>query len=115
MPHSSDTRGLTAAATAAACRSRQAQVLARKRREYSDLVAEFYAIENSARSEEEIGALRQVGAAGACCVSAMGSAWPHRQLLLQLRASACREAAAVLLLAHHPCVLCAVPVAPGDR
>lgn len=43
------------------CRSRQQQVLARKRREYLDMVPEFYDIENSQRTEEEIGALRQVG------------------------------------------------------
>jgi hypothetical protein len=41
-------------------RSRQAQVLTRKRREYADMVPEFYEIENSERSEDEIGALRQV-------------------------------------------------------
>jgi hypothetical protein len=42
------------------CRSRQAAVLARKRREYLDMVPEFYDIENSQRTEDEIGALRQV-------------------------------------------------------
>lgn len=41
-------------------KSRQQQVLARKRREYLDMVPEFYDIENSQRTEEEIGALRQV-------------------------------------------------------
>lgn len=43
------------------CRSRQQQQLARKRREYLDMVPEFYDIENSQRTEDEIGALRQVG------------------------------------------------------
>jgi hypothetical protein len=42
------------------CRSRQASVLARKRREYLDMVPEFYDIENDQRTEEEVGALRQV-------------------------------------------------------
>lgn len=41
-------------------KSRQQQVLARKRREYTDMVPEFYDVENSQRSEDEIGALRQV-------------------------------------------------------
>jgi hypothetical protein len=41
-------------------RARQAGVLLRKRREYADMVPEFYDIENSERSEDEIGALRQV-------------------------------------------------------
>jgi len=41
-------------------RSRQAQVLLRKRREYAEMVPEFYEIANSERSEDEIGALRQV-------------------------------------------------------
>eukprot|EP00775_Hariotina_reticulata_P005089 gene5089-5330_t len=41
-------------------KSRQAPVLARKRREYMDMVAEFYDVENSQRTEDEIGALRQV-------------------------------------------------------
>lgn len=41
-------------------RSRQGQVLARKRREYLDMVPEFYDVENSERTEDEIGALRQV-------------------------------------------------------
>jgi hypothetical protein len=43
-------------------RSRQAAVLARKRREYADMVPQHYSIANSERSEDEIGALRQVGA-----------------------------------------------------
>jgi hypothetical protein len=42
-------------------RARQAQALARKRREYAEMVPEFYDIANSERSEDEIGALRQVG------------------------------------------------------
>ncbi|KAF6259561.1 rab-GTPase-TBC domain-containing protein [Scenedesmus sp. NREL 46B-D3] len=40
-------------------KSRQASVLARKRREYLDMVPEFYDIENNQRTEEEVGALRQ--------------------------------------------------------
>lgn len=36
-------------------------MLARKRREYLDMVPEFYDVENSQRTEDEIGALRQVG------------------------------------------------------
>ena len=42
-------------------RGRQAAVLARKRREYADMVPEFYDIANSERTEDEVGALRQVG------------------------------------------------------
>ena len=38
------------------------QILARKRREYRDMVPQFYDIPNSERSEEEIVSLRQV-----CC------------------------------------------------
>lgn len=41
-------------------KSRQQQTLQRKRREYQDMVPEFYDIANSERSEEEVGALRQV-------------------------------------------------------
>lgn len=41
-------------------KSRQVQALARKRREYTEMVPEFYDIANSERSEEEVGALRQV-------------------------------------------------------
>eukprot|EP00877_Chromochloris_zofingiensis_P012395 jgi/Chrzof1/7409/Cz02g22070.t1 len=41
-------------------RSRQAQALARKRHEYLDMVPEFYDISNCERSEDEVGALRQV-------------------------------------------------------
>lgn len=40
--------------------SRQAQTLARKRREYQEMVPEYYDIANCERSEEEVGALRQV-------------------------------------------------------
>ena len=36
------------------------QILARKRREYRDMVPEYYDIANNDRSEEEVGALRQV-------------------------------------------------------
>lgn len=36
------------------------QILARKRREYRDMVPEYYDIANNDRSEEEMGALRQV-------------------------------------------------------
>lgn len=36
------------------------QILARKRREYRDMVPEYYDIANGDRSEEEMGALRQV-------------------------------------------------------
>ena len=36
------------------------QILARKRREYQDMVPEYYDIANNDRSEEEVGALRQV-------------------------------------------------------
>jgi hypothetical protein len=46
------------------CRSRQQQQLARKRREFLDMVPEFYDIENSQRTEDEIGALRQVRSQG---------------------------------------------------
>ena len=35
-------------------------MLLRKRREYAEMVPEFYDIANSERSEDEIGALRQV-------------------------------------------------------
>lgn len=56
------------------CRSRQAAVLARKRREYLDMVPEFYDIENSQRTEDEIGALRQVcGWWEVLCSTAPGS------------------------------------------
>lgn len=36
------------------------QTLARRRREYCDMVPEYYAIPNQERSEDELGALRQV-------------------------------------------------------
>lgn len=36
-------------------------MLARKRREYQDMVPEFYDVENTTRTEDELGALRQVG------------------------------------------------------
>jgi hypothetical protein len=42
-------------------------VLARKRREYLDMVPEFYDIENDQRTEEEVGALRQVGRSSGSC------------------------------------------------
>ena len=54
-----------------ACRSRQQQQLARKRREYLDMVPEFYDIENSQRTEDEIGALRQVCRGGCAGVSGL--------------------------------------------
>ncbi|KAL0041033.1 hypothetical protein WJX77_002810 [Trebouxia sp. C0004] len=41
-------------------RDRREQILARKRREYRDMVPEYYDIANNDRSEEEMGALRQV-------------------------------------------------------
>ncbi|KAK9804775.1 hypothetical protein WJX72_004752 [[Myrmecia] bisecta] len=41
-------------------RERREQILQRKRREYRDMVPEFYDIANSERSEDELGALRQV-------------------------------------------------------
>ncbi|GMH40299.1 hypothetical protein BSKO_08203 [Bryopsis sp. KO-2023] len=41
-------------------RERQASVLARKRKEYLNMVPEYYDIANNQRSEEELGALRQV-------------------------------------------------------
>lgn len=53
------------------CRSRQQQQLARKRREYLDMVPEFYDIENSQRTEDEIGALRQVGNQGSWLLGGM--------------------------------------------
>lgn len=58
-------------------RSRQAQVLLRKRREYAEMVPEFYDIANTERSEDEIGALRQVRLSGAvCCGGGLGRlAW----------------------------------------
>lgn len=40
-------------------------MLARKRREYLDMVPEFYDIENDQRTEEEVGALRQVRSSAA--------------------------------------------------
>lgn len=43
-----------------ACRSRHTATLARRRREYADMVPEFYDIPNSERSEDEQAALRQV-------------------------------------------------------
>jgi hypothetical protein len=59
--------GVCAACCRCYCRSRQAQVLARKRREYLDMVPEFYDVDNSERTEDEIGALRQVPGGG-CAV-----------------------------------------------
>ncbi|KAL3146846.1 hypothetical protein ABBQ38_014820 [Trebouxia sp. C0009 RCD-2024] len=41
-------------------RDRREQILARKRREYRDMVPEYYDIASGDRSEEEMGALRQV-------------------------------------------------------
>eukprot|EP00798_Chlamydomonas_sp_ICE-L_P021939 gene21939-28985_t len=40
--------------------ARQATTLARKRREYQEMIPEFYEIEDEERSEEEVAALRQV-------------------------------------------------------
>ncbi|KAG2494525.1 hypothetical protein HYH03_007292 [Edaphochlamys debaryana] len=42
-------------------RTRQASTLARRRREYADMVPEYYAIPDSERSEDEQAAFRQVG------------------------------------------------------
>ncbi len=41
-------------------RSRQAATLGRKRREYIEMVPQYYDISNAERSEEELTALRQV-------------------------------------------------------
>ncbi|MEW5308810.1 MAG: hypothetical protein WDW38_000741 [Sanguina aurantia] len=41
-------------------KSRQSQTLARRRREYTEMVPEYYDIENSERTEDELSALRQV-------------------------------------------------------
>lgn len=41
-------------------KNRQAQTLLRKRREYQEMVPQFYDISNSERSDEELSALRQV-------------------------------------------------------
>jgi hypothetical protein len=56
---------------ACVCRSRQAAVLARKRREYLDMIPQLYDIDNGLRSEEEVGALRQVRC-GVVCADAGG-------------------------------------------
>lgn len=59
MLMSSTHRNITLAGTAVHCTCRE-QILARKRREYQDMVPEYYDIANNNRSEEEVGALRQV-------------------------------------------------------
>lgn len=50
-------------------------MLARKRREYRDMVAEFYDVENEQRTEDEISALRQVRAVGGAAGDEMATAF----------------------------------------
>lgn len=84
-------------------------MLARKRREYQDMVPEFYDIENSQRTEDEIGALRQVGTA----------AKPHSSLVLKLcfegkePFGASAQLSSVLIftsdLRHQYCIITVLP------